>query len=149
MYKSIIQHNRLYSTRISHWSVLPRQEQPPIQYPAVVVYEPVQVVSGGGRKIIRDFAHGDFPGALLLAAVPPGSMILQTLVEVVESFDAGGLTVGTQTAQGLLVTTGQLTLVQGAYEVASYLKLDESMSFKAFLSGTPATGAGRIIIIYL
>lgn len=151
MYKSIVTHNRRYTCRISHHSLIPKLPIPLVQYPAVVVYEPVTVTSGGAAKVVRSFESADFSGGLTLAGIPAGSMILSTIVEIIESFDAPGtLTIGTQSAQGILMTTNEVNLAsQAIYERTNYLQIDSFETFKAFFSGSPTVGSGKIIIIYI
>ncbi len=149
MYAAVITHNPKYTCKITHWSLLQIEEPPVVQFPGIVIYERTTESQTGVAPIIQTFNFEDFTSALILAEVPSGSFILKTVVEIEESFDAGAITIGTQSAQGKLMTADEVDMVEGTYERTNYLQLDAAQSYKAFFSGTPTTGNGRIIIIYI
>lgn len=115
----------------------------------VVILDPVVTIRGGGQKIVVDFDYTDFVSPLSLGSIPLGALIVNTVVEITTSFDAGAITIGTQAAQGILMTTGEVALTTGKYQRNNYLELDSAATFKAFFSGSPTMGSGKISTFYI
>lgn len=116
----------------------------------VEILQPIEVVRGGAKKYIIDFDYSEFDSAKLIGSIPANASIINTVLDVSESFDSGYVTIGTQTAQGILMTVGESNLTfEGMFQRVNFLETESSETYKIFFHGTPTEGVGKITIFYI
>ena len=102
-----------------------------------------------GGKLTVDFAYSDFGSAnKLIGEITSGRVIINTVIEINAAFDAGSFTVGTNTAQAVLMTIADRANAIGRYMVNNYIELSTTDNYKIFFSGSPTQGSGKVFITF-
>ena len=115
-----------------------------------------EVIVGSGvtpNHIELDFDYRHLPSSLEIGSAIPPQKIQNTVLEIIEPFDNDlGITVGTMTAQALLMTlTENSPDVSGDYYVQNNLAVAGTDKFRVFFTypGTaPTQGRGKVTIYF-
>lgn len=123
--------------------------EPNEQYISVRFGEVISINAVLPYSYERFINYNELTNPYILGAVGAGFVIDKIVVEVLEEFDDGFITIGTDTAQGLLVVASDCDIRQKeTYVIGRYIKLMEQELFKVFYNGTTTKGKLRIILLY-
>lgn len=97
--------------------------------------------------IVKEIEYNELP--YTLGIIPNGYLINKVIIKVLEEFDNGILTIGTDDSQGILTVADDCDLTkQATYIIDTYLNTTELTTYKAFYAGSSSKGKIRIIILY-
>ena len=100
-------------------------------------------------RIEVDADYTNFSAPLEIGILSSISRIDKIVVDIIEEFDEGSITVGDDDAQGRLVTADQVDLLHvNIYVIENFLKYDTDTTAKIYFTGTPTQGRLRVIIFY-
>lgn len=109
----------------------------------------VTITNNGGGKLTTDFDYTNYASTLLIGSIPENSLIVNTVIEINTAFDAGSLTVGKSSAQGILMAISDRGNAADRYLVNNYLETDSTENYNLYFSGSPTQGSGKIFITYI
>lgn len=97
--------------------------------------------------IVKEIEYNELP--YTLGTIPNGYLINKVIIKVLEEFENGILTTGTEVAQGLLTVADDCDLTkQATYIVDAYMQTTELTTCVAYYTGSSTKGKIKIIILY-
>lgn len=100
-----------------------------------------------GSKLEKEINYDEFPASIgFLNNLFTTDKIV---VEVIDEFDVGLMTIGDDEAHGRLVGDNEVDLLnKNIYMIENFVKYGEQTEIKAYMTGSPSRGRARIIIFY-
>lgn len=113
------------------------------------------------KSDIADFDHNhnsrieveidstEFGSPVQIGLIPATSRVDKVVIDVLQSFDSGTITIGDDDAQGRLAAAAESDLTNvNIYVLENFAKYENETSIKIYPSGSPSQGQARIIVFY-
>lgn len=97
--------------------------------------------------IVKDIAYNTFP--FTLGTIPNGYLIHKVIIKVIDEFDDGFITIGTDEAQGILIGPTDCDLTKKAIYINDiYYNTIALTTYKVFYTGSSTKGQIQVMILY-